>query len=233
MPIDFDCAVCKHRIRVPDGAEGKRTKCPKCSAIQPVPSETDELQLKDSLEEEEPPRRPSVRDAFQPSEPEPPKPPTKPEKKSFSDFESDEADNPYAPTYGEDAVKVSSERMEAMEKIQTPVLICLILAGLGIASNLVTLIISAMGIIGEGARGTDVVIQLAMYGIGFGFAIGLLGFACFGLMQARDLKSYGLAWAGFIITLLPCSCLFPLSLPISIWGMMVLSDNSVQRQFNS
>ncbi|PQO36829.1 hypothetical protein C5Y96_06590 [Blastopirellula marina] len=229
MPIDFDCAVCKHRIRVPDGAEGKRTKCPKCSAIQPVPSESDELQLKDSPAEVEPPRRPSVRDAFQPTKPEP----TKPAKSSFSDFDSNEAENPYAPTYGEDAVKVSSEHMEAMEKIQTPALICLILAGLGIASNLVTLVISAIGIIGEGARGTDVVIQLAMYAIGFGFAIGLLGFASFGLMQARDLKSYGLAWAGFIITLLPCSCLFPLSLPISIWGMMVLSDNSVQRQFNS
>lgn len=229
MPIDFDCAVCKHRIRVPDGAEGKRTKCPKCSAIQPVPSESDELQLKDSPEEAEPPRRPSVREVFQPAEPEP----AKPEKSSYSSFEPEEPEDDDAPTYGEDAVKVSSDRLEAMEKIQTPVLICLILAGLGIASNLVTLVISAIGIIGEGARGMDTVIHLSMYAIGFGFAIGLLGFACFSLMQARDLRSYGLAWAGFIITLLPCSCLFPLSLPISIWGMMVLSDNSVQRQFNS
>ncbi|QDU73410.1 hypothetical protein Pan97_03810 [Bremerella volcania] len=229
MPIDFDCAVCKHRIRVPDGAEGKRTKCPKCSAIQPVPSESDELRLKDSPGEPAPTRRSGVGDAFQPAEPEP----AKQEKSPFGDFDSGSSDNPYAPTFGEDAVKVSSARMEAMEKLQTPVLICLILAGLGIASNLVTLIVSVIGIIGEGARGTDVVVQLATYAIGFGFAIGLLGFAVFGLMQARDLKSYGLAWAGFIITLLPCSCCFPLSLPISIWGMMVLADNTVQRQFTS
>ncbi|MFN3152420.1 hypothetical protein [Bremerella sp.] len=229
MPIDFDCAVCKHRIRVPDGTEGKRTKCPKCNAIQPVPSESDELQLKDSPGEPAPTRRPGIRDAFQPTEPEPPRK----EKSSFSDFDPPKEDNPYAPAYGEDAVKVSSARMEAMEKLQTPVLICLILAGLGIAANLVTLIISVINIIGDGARGTDAVVELASYAVGFGFAIGLLGFACFGLMQARDLKSYGLAWAGFIITLLPCSCCFPLSLPISIWGMMVLSDNSVQRQFTS
>lgn len=229
MPIDFDCAVCKHRIRVPDGTEGKRTKCPKCNAIQPVPSETDELQLKDSPGEPAPTRRSGVGDAFKPRESSPP-----PQEKSpFGDMDSDSSTNPYAPSYGEDAVKVSSARMEAMEKLQTPALICLILAGLGIASNLVTLIISVIGIIGEGARGNDVVIQLISYAIGFGFAIGLLGFACFGLMQARDLKSYGLAWAGFIITLLPCSCCFPLSLPISIWGMMVLSDSSVQRQFTS
>ncbi len=229
MPIDFDCAVCKHRIRVPDGAEGKRTKCPKCSAIQPVPSESDELRLKDSPGEPEPPRRSGVGDAFQPKEP----PPRKPESSPFADFDSDDQANPYASPHGEDAVKVNSERIEAMEKLQTPVLICLILGGLGIASNLVTLVISVIGIIGDGARGNDGVIQLATYAIAFGFAIGLLGFACFGLLQARDLKSYGLAWAGFIITLLPCSCLFPLSLPISIWGMMVLADNSVQRQFNS
>ena len=230
MPIDFDCAVCKHRIRVPDGAEGKRTKCPKCSAIQPVPSESDELTLKDSPEgEPEPPRRSGVSDAFQPAKPSSPPPQSNP----FGDFESSSDDNPYSPPPGEDAVQINSDRIEAMEKLQTPVLICLILAGLGIASNLVTLFISAIGIIGEGARGTDVVVHLAVYAIGFGFAIGLLGFACFSLMQARDLKSYGLAWAGFIITVLPCSCLFPLSLPISIWGMMVLSDNSVQRQFTS
>lgn len=229
MPIDFDCAVCKHRIRVPDGAEGKRTKCPKCSAIQPVPSESDELRLKDSPGEPDPPRRSGVSDAFQPKQP----PPPKPESSPFADFDSSDEANPYASPYGEDAVKVNSERIEAMEKLQTPVLICLILGGLGIASNLVTLMISAIGIIGDGARGNDAVIQLASYAIGFGFAIGLLGFACFGLLQARDLKSYGLAWAGFIITLLPCSCLFPLSLPISIWGMMVLADNSVQRQFNT
>lgn len=229
MPIDFDCAVCKHRIRVPDGAEGKRTKCPKCSAIQPVPSESDELRLKDSPGEPAPTRRSGVGDAFQPIEPEP----AKKEPSSFADLDSGDSTNPYAPTYGEDAVKVNSARMEAMEKLQTPVLICLILAGLGIASNLVTLVISVMGAMGEGVRGNEAVFQLASYAIGFGFAIGLLGFACFSLMQARDLKSYGLAWAGFIITLLPCSCCFPISLPISIWGMIVLSDNSVQRQFTS
>jgi len=229
MPIDFDCAVCKHRIRVPDGTEGKRTKCPKCSAIQPVPSESDELKLKDSPADSPPERRSGVGDAFQPKQ----RKPRPKETSLFDDTSAASETNPYAPTHSEDSLKVSSARMEAIEKLQTPVLICLTLAGLGIASNLVTLVISVINIIGDGARGNDAVVQLASYAVGFGFSIGLLGFACFGLLQARDLKSYGLAWAGFIITLLPCSCCFPLSLPISIWGMMVLSDNSVQRQFTS
>jgi hypothetical protein len=44
MPIDFKCSSCSHLIRVPDGTEGKKTMCPKCSVSQQIPggSEPDE-----------------------------------------------------------------------------------------------------------------------------------------------------------------------------------------------
>ncbi|MBI1249727.1 hypothetical protein GC197_18025 [bacterium] len=227
MPIDFDCAVCKHRIRVPDGAEGKRTKCPKCNAIQPVPSESDELRLKDAGEDPFGPGPARKDDPYRPSPPPPPQP-----TETFQDTYRPEGNNPYAsPSTSTSQAAINQSRMEALEKIQTPALIGLILAGLGIACNVIFLVITVINVTAEGVRGGDLVVQLATYAITIGFSIGLLGFAAFGLMQARDLKNYGLAWAGFIITLLPCSCCFPLSLPVSIWGMMVLSDSGVQRQF--
>jgi predicted Zn finger-like uncharacterized protein len=37
MPIRFQCRNCDTRIRVPDGTEGKKVRCPRCSETQPVP----------------------------------------------------------------------------------------------------------------------------------------------------------------------------------------------------
>jgi predicted Zn finger-like uncharacterized protein len=37
MPIRFQCRSCDTRIRVPDGSEGKKVKCPRCSELQRVP----------------------------------------------------------------------------------------------------------------------------------------------------------------------------------------------------
>ncbi len=38
MPVRFQCHHCHARIRVPDGSEGRRVKCPRCGLIQHVPS---------------------------------------------------------------------------------------------------------------------------------------------------------------------------------------------------
>ncbi|MEW4455477.1 hypothetical protein AB1L30_22600 [Bremerella sp. JC817] len=229
MPIDFDCAVCKNRIRVPDGNEGKRTKCPKCHAIQPVPSEADELKLKDSLEEPAPPKSSPLDDVFQPMSP----PNQNVSRNPYAEESSQAHDNPYAaPQTPGNTAAANSARMEAMSKLQTPILTCLGLLALGIVFNIISLITMVIQVNGQGAQGANTVVALATYAITFGFAVGLQGFGCFGLLQARDLKNYGLAWAGFIIAALPCSCCFVVSLPISIWGMMLLADNSIQRQFN-
>src|SRR5690554_4173576 len=44
MPINFACSNCQRTIRVPDGTEGKKTKCPRCEHVQPIP-ETSEVAL--------------------------------------------------------------------------------------------------------------------------------------------------------------------------------------------
>ncbi len=37
MPIDFACTNCAKQVRVPDGSEGKKCKCPECQTILNVP----------------------------------------------------------------------------------------------------------------------------------------------------------------------------------------------------
>ncbi len=39
MPIRFACDACGARIRVPDGSEGRKVRCPKCSSPQHVPAQ--------------------------------------------------------------------------------------------------------------------------------------------------------------------------------------------------
>ena len=38
MPIEFACTHCAKQVRVPDGSEGKRCKCPECQSILNVPN---------------------------------------------------------------------------------------------------------------------------------------------------------------------------------------------------
>ncbi len=37
MPIEFDCYSCSKKVRVPDGSEGKKCKCPGCQTVLDVP----------------------------------------------------------------------------------------------------------------------------------------------------------------------------------------------------
>ena len=43
MSIRFYCEACQTRIKVPDGNEGRPVRCPKCSNLQRVPVDTQEL----------------------------------------------------------------------------------------------------------------------------------------------------------------------------------------------
>ena len=39
MPIEFDCPQCQNRLRVPDGSEGQKALCPKCSEQIIIPQQ--------------------------------------------------------------------------------------------------------------------------------------------------------------------------------------------------
>jgi len=39
MPIRFFCEACEARVKVPEGSEGRKMKCPRCSTVQRVPTD--------------------------------------------------------------------------------------------------------------------------------------------------------------------------------------------------
>lgn len=228
MPIEFECAVCKHRIRVPDGSEGKRTKCPKCQAIQPVPSPTDdEFRLKD--EGDLPPpaaKRPPIDDPFGTFSPQP----ASSGRPDFSDRPAREdlsADTPAA------SPSDPAERSEAQDKLKTPVTVALALVGVGVVLMLVSLIFTVAQILGNPAEAD--MPQLVGQLIGAAIALPLQGLALFGLKHAKNLENYGLAWVGVVLAALPCttSLCCVLSLPFCVWAMVLLADNTIQRQFDA
>ena len=53
MPITFACEQCGKEIKAPDGAAGKRGKCPKCQHTNLVPEPADEIPLAPLDESEE------------------------------------------------------------------------------------------------------------------------------------------------------------------------------------
>jgi hypothetical protein len=47
MPIEFQCTHCSRQVRVPDGSEGKKCKCPECQNILTVPEiEVEAIEIK-------------------------------------------------------------------------------------------------------------------------------------------------------------------------------------------
>ena len=44
MPIRFHCGDCRAKIKVPEGAEGRKVKCPRCGAVHRVPEQVQEKQ---------------------------------------------------------------------------------------------------------------------------------------------------------------------------------------------
>jgi len=44
MPIRFHCDDCRAKIKVPEGAEGRKVKCPRCGAVHRVPEQVQEKQ---------------------------------------------------------------------------------------------------------------------------------------------------------------------------------------------
>lgn len=67
MPIRFQCEDCQSRIKVPDGAEGRKVKCPRCGAVHPVPHPQMVPAAPEPVQEQyDPPPAPDKDTAFDP-----------------------------------------------------------------------------------------------------------------------------------------------------------------------
>jgi hypothetical protein len=66
------------------------------------------------------------------------------------------------------------------------------------------------------------------------FALILDGFIIFGALRMRQLRSYGLAVAAAILSLIPClgSPCIVLGVPFGIWALVVLVNSDVRQAFH-
>jgi hypothetical protein len=64
---------------------------------------------------------------------------------------------------------------------------------------------------------------------GIGVVIGVLSIA--GGIQLVRRRMWGLAAAGAFAAALPCTCGFPVGLPIGVWALLVLSNPTVRGAF--
>ncbi|MFI4874499.1 MAG: hypothetical protein ACIALR_04150 [Blastopirellula sp. JB062] len=213
MPIDFTCQVCKQQIRVADGNEGKRTKCPHCSAIQPIPggAAPEERPFADSEQFGE------DRPAPNPFAEQPPR------------QEAGES-NPYASPYSAAAGSAPMAFEEAKSKLSVPVIVCMVSAVLSV----MLLGVSLLGTVVNLVNGVQQPEEAAIGMMTCSFYFVANAVCLFTLYSTLNLRSKAQAWIGFILALTPCTnCCFLIGLPFAIWGMVVLSDAEVQRQFKN
>lgn len=205
MPIEFDCPVCKNAVRVPDGSQGKRTRCPKCQAVMQIPGPQEETFAAS-------PESPSQRN--------------EPWGDSQNPFGSPAA--PQAPWGSRDL------KRNAKERLAVPVIGGLTLTALGLVSMFVVYgIIGALLLIPDLDFEIDE-FELITQLVSAVVSVLMMIVTLIGLNSARKLENYGLAWVGFILAAIPCTsfCCF-VSLPLAIWGMVVLADEDVKRAFKN
>lgn len=131
----------------------------------------------------------------------------------------------------------------AQSKVQGPAIglmvygILQILAScLGIGLNL----LSMTGVINQGAFsefGGDAAMSSVMGG-GLGLVMAVPGLVLsfiitFGGLKMKGLQSYGLAMAGAVCAMLPCSCCCIIGIPLGIWALMTLMNDEVKLAFQA
>ncbi|PHS08933.1 MAG: hypothetical protein COA78_12315 [Blastopirellula sp.] len=250
MPIDFRCAVCKNQIRVPDDSGGKKTKCPKCNAIQRIPDGSAPSQPSSS------PPLPSAGGGFGAGSSNAGQSADIPGSVSASqgssssglgdDFWSQsggstapDSDNPFAADPGNPyaspqqatspyAPQASRSKEDCRIRLMPPAIILMVICGLSTAMTIFEMIRSTILMVNDNPAG---LFFLILYG--FLFLVHLM--TLFGLYNAITMKNKAMAWFGFIMNMIPCGnmcCL--ICLPFAIWGMVILADAEVvSRNFDS
>lgn len=123
----------------------------------------------------------------------------------------------------------------ALEKTKLPAIFMMIAMGIGIAWQLLSLVLNLLGT-GMGALGGDAGMANMMSGV-VGMVFNFIslftgGFVIFAMTKMMKGQAWGLALAGVIVGMLPClgPCCW-LGIPIGIWALVVLMDENVKRQF--
>jgi hypothetical protein len=131
---------------------------------------------------------------------------------------------------------------EIRNKVSTPAIALMVMAGLTIAVSLLGLLVNLLGVsVGSGAFGNlsqdERIGQLFAGGLGLVRGLIVIVFnilALFGAMRMKALQSYSLAIVSAIVVAFPCcSCCCLIGTPIGIWALIVLFDSQVKAAFRS
>ena len=129
----------------------------------------------------------------------------------------------------------SGGRQAALDRVKLPAIIMMVIAGISIATNLVAIIIGIISIITGantgGYQGEEMVLGGVMYLVSG--VLGVIGNAIIlvGSLKMKSLKSYGFSLAAMILAMIPCNACCLITLPVSIWGLIVLNDANVKNAF--
>ncbi len=127
---------------------------------------------------------------------------------------------------------------EAAQKVNPPAIALMVMAGIGMALQLLGLIMNVLGVgMGASTGGDEGVAQMMSGGVGI--VAGILGLIfgvviIMGAMKMRRLESYNMALAASIIAMIPCvSPCCVLGLPFGIWSLVVLLNEDVKAAFQA
>lgn len=240
MPISFRCSSCQSTIRVPDGTEGKKTKCPKCEAIQRIPEAPPITPPPATPPEELASKRDEESESLWASlESEPTSTTASTSPNPFGDG-PDPFGAPRQNPYSSPAVPGHNpgSRESARAKLMGPfigVLISTILGVLLVAVSGAIQIANLNEVIAAQDFDTDAERTGFLFGF-FGFyavifCVGLL--TTIAMLRGFAIRSYGFVFTGFILAMTPCAnfCFCFLAMPFSIWGIVVMLDDSVKSAF--
>ncbi|WDI44110.1 hypothetical protein [Bremerella sp. P1] len=243
MPIDFPCSSCHQTVRVPDGTEGKKTKCPKCQHIQVIPNKSAAGSSPTPTPPpapQQPAKKESVWDDLT-SESTPAEPPAS--SNPFGDAPDPfgpPSDNPYVspPSSASSSSSYAprpASREDARSKLMGPAIGILVTNGLGLLLMLLGILITIVEVVdGGGFNGNQNDVEVLIVAV-FQFGIPLLFtiLSITAMIRALAVRNYALVMTGFILSITPCSggfcCL--IGMVFGIWGIVVMNDDSVKAAF--
>lgn len=254
MPLSFRCETCRRSIRVPDGSEGKLTRCPDCFSIVLVPFQPSEKAKPNSATQPEDDPLGIVGKHESRWEPDY-SPSTSTETAAGNHYSppganpapnSTSSDNPFADhketLNSSEAVASNDQSFDEVDNIDeqraarscrtvaTIAVGLMVICGLMTALIFIGVLINLLKMTFGMAQDLETILELAGE-LALSFAhVATIVF----LNDARTTRNFNLARLGFIMTMIPIFNLtWCVVFPLSIWGLIVLHRPEVRWSFEN
>jgi len=221
MPISFHCETCRRSICVPDGSEGKKTRCPECYSIVRIPFSGNTSLL--SAPDEPKFATPEADD------------PLGITGKTESRWDNPEPAQAQPATSSPTPPVSPSQPSDPSQQLTTLKILATALMAFGVITLVILLpfaVVRIMALVDQPT--TDLIVLGKMAGIVVLFFVQLV--TVIALNEARLRRNYTTARTGMILAILPFSnpsaCLL-LPLALAIWGLAILLKREVRATFKS